>query len=394
MKILLVNDAATPGGGAELLTIALRDELRLRGHDARLFASSAPYGGGASHADYTCAGSIGALRTARRVANMSAYRRLRPVLREFRPDVVHVRMFLTQLSPLILPLLQDVPALYHATWYETICPTGLKLLPDGSACIDPAGKACLRNGCLSRRAWPGLMWQLALVRRWRGVFDRIIANSEALARELTAGGLSPVEVIHNGVPVQAERAPLRSPPTISFAGRLSREKGADVLLQAFSKVRLAVPDARLLIAGDGNGRADLLRLVDQLTLRPAVTMLGHLSRAELERELSCAWVHAVPSRPPETFGLAAAEAMMRGTAVVASDVGGLPEVVQHDRTGVLVVHGDPDALAAALQRVLTDRSLAEQMGAAGRRRALAHFSQPAFVDKCVEVYAGLCGVRA
>src|SRR5438552_4677567 len=133
MRILLVNDAATPSGGAELLSIALRDELRARHHDARLFASSARYGPGESQADYSCFGTISSLRTLNRVANISAYRRLRSVLEEFRPEVVHVRMFLTQLSPLILPLLRDVPSVYHATWYETICPTGLKILPNGSA---------------------------------------------------------------------------------------------------------------------------------------------------------------------------------------------------------------------------------------------------------------------
>lgn len=394
MKILLVNDAATPGGGAELLTIALRAELRRRGHDARLFASSAQYGSGRSHADYTCVGSTGPLRTMRRVANVSAYRVLRSVLREFRPDVVHVRMFLSQLSPLILPLLRDVPSLYHATWYEGICPTGLKLLPDGSACTEPAGKVCLGKGCVSRQAWAPLMGQLALVRRWRGVFDRIIANSETVARTLTAGGLSPVHVIHNGVPLRAERNALMSPPTISFAGRLSREKGVDVLLRAFSNVRQTIPDARLVIAGDGYMRSEVLDSVRQLALGSSVKLTGHLEQDDLEREVSRAWAHVVPSRPPETFGLSAAEAMMRGTAVIASDVGGLPEVVEHNRTGVLVPHGDPEALATALRRILSDKALAEQMGADGRRRALSHFSQSAFVDRCVEVYTGLCGSPA
>lgn len=389
-----MNDAATPGGGAELLTIALRDELRARGHDARLFASAAPYGPGASRADYSCFGTVSSWRTVNRVANLSAYQRLRSALAEFRPDVVHVRMFLTQLSPLILPLLREVPSVYHATWYETICPTGLKLLPDGSACTEPAGRACRRNGCLSRRAWPLLMLQLALYRRWRDAFDRIVANSEALARTLRAHGIAPVEVIWNGVPVRPERSPLQSPPTVVFAGRLSREKGVDVLLRAFVRVRQAVPETRLLIAGDGNTSAELLRLVAELDLESHVTMLGHLDHTELERRLSPAWVQVVPSRPPETFGLAAAEAMMRGTAVVASEVGGLAEIVEDERTGLLVPAGDAEALAVALLRLLKDRTLAEDMGKAGRRRALAHLSQSVFVDKVVAVYSSLCRSRA
>lgn len=394
MRILLVNDAGTPGGGAELLTIALRAELRRRGHDARLFASTAAYGPAPSLADYSCFGTVSSLRTVNRVVNVSAYWRLRRTLAEFRPDVVHVRMFMTQLSPLILPLLREVPTVYHATWYETICPTGLKLLPNGSACAEPAGGACRRNGCLSRRAWPLLMLQLALFRRWRDAFDRIVANSEAVARMLTAYGIMPVDVIWNGVPLRPARPPLASPPTVAFAGRLSREKGVDVLLRAFARVRETVPDARLTIAGDGNQRAELHRLIAELALAPHVAMLGHLSQAEVDRQMASAWVQAVPSRPPETFGLTAAEAMMRGTAVVASDVGGLPELVEHTRTGLLVPSGDAESLAVALRRILQDRALAEEMGRAGRQRALAHLSESVFVDKFVDVYASLCGSSA
>lgn len=394
MKILLVNDAATTGGGAELLTIAIRDELRERGHDARLFASTVAYGPGPILADYSCYGTVSMWRTVNRVANVAANIRLRAALDEFDPDVVHVRMFLTQLSPLILPLLRNVPTVYHATWYETICPTGLKVLPTGAVCREPAGWACRRNRCISRRAWPLLMTQLALYRHWRHVFDRVIVNSEAGAAMLRAYGVHPVEVIENGVPLRPPRPPLEWPPTIGFAGRLSREKGVDVLLRAFAHVRMVLPDARLLIAGDGNERAAIERLIAELDLGSRVSMLGHLDQVGVERSLAPAWVHAAPSRPPETFGLTAAEAMMRGTAVVASDVGGLPALVEDQRTGLLVPSDDVPALAHALLRLLNDRALAEEMGQAGRERALASFSQSTFVDKLIALYSSLSGSAA
>jgi len=110
MKILLLNDAATPGGGAEIMTIALREELRNCGHDARIFASSVQYGSQESVADYSCFGTTSNLRSINRVYNLSAYSKLKRVLKEFKPDVVHVRMFFTQLSPSILPLLYSVPS--------------------------------------------------------------------------------------------------------------------------------------------------------------------------------------------------------------------------------------------------------------------------------------------
>ncbi|HET6616955.1 MAG TPA: glycosyltransferase family 4 protein, partial [Gemmatimonadota bacterium] len=143
MKILILNDMAAKVGGAETMTLDLRDELRRRGHDARVFASDALNQGEPSPADYSCFGTTGELRTLNRVANPRAWLSLRSAMADFRPDVVHVRMFMTQLSPLVLPLLEDVPSLYHAAWFETICPIGTRLLPDDSICEFEAGKVCL-----------------------------------------------------------------------------------------------------------------------------------------------------------------------------------------------------------------------------------------------------------
>src|ERR1700679_3026124 len=112
MRILLVSDYATPTGGAELMVLMLRDALRLRGHDARLLASSARPLGIPSQADYECFGMTSRLRGLTQVANPSAYLSLHRILQNFKPDIVHVRLFLSQLSPLILPLLENVPAIF------------------------------------------------------------------------------------------------------------------------------------------------------------------------------------------------------------------------------------------------------------------------------------------
>jgi glycosyltransferase involved in cell wall biosynthesis len=343
-----------------------------------------------SFADYECFGTTSRFRTLLQTANPWAFWQLRRVLVEFQPDVIHVRIFLTQLSPLILPLLRDVPSLYHVVWYRPICPLGTKMLPDGTACQVPAGAVCYRNHCLPLRDWLPLMLQMKLWRRWRDAFNLIVANSEAVRRRLIAEGIEPVEVVWNGVPIQPSRPPLSSPPTVAFAGRLVREKGVDVLLRAFAKAIIQMPEARLLLAGDGPERGHLERLVADLKLADNIAMLGHLPRQEVERHFAQAWVQAVPSRWEEPFANAALEAMMRGTAVVASDSGGMVEMVRDGQTGLLAPPGDVDALAKALLLLLQDREVAERMGKAGREVALAHFSQAACVDKFIYLYQALC----
>lgn len=389
MRILIVNDYGVLSGGAERVTVDLRDGLRARGHDARLLASTARPLPLPNPADYTCFGHDGAPRRLLQVANPTAVSRLRRVLAEFRPDVVHVRMFLNQLSPLILPLLTGVPALLHIGNYQTICPLNTRVLPDGSACRHRAGVACYRQGCVSGLGLARTAVQLGLFRRHGRVFRRIVANSHALARTLRENDVDVGAVIWNGTRALPARPPLRGPPTMAFAGRLVAKKGVDVLLRATAMVVRQLPAARLLIIGDGEERPRLERLLAECALRDHVTMAGHVPRPELDQRLGTAWVQVLPSRYPEPFANAAIEAMMRGTAVVGTATGGTPEVVRDGVTGFLVPPDDAEALADALLRVLADRNAAERLGAAGRQAALAELTVDQMIGRFEQMYAEL-----
>lgn len=394
MKILIVNDYGVPAGGAERVSLILRDGLRERGHDARLFASGARPVAAENPADNICFGTESGLRRVLQVANPSAVVRLHGVLRAFRPDVVHVRMFLTQLSPFILPLLRGVPALLHVGNYQTVCPLNTKRLPDGRPCHERAGLPCLRAGCVSVAGLARTRVQLGLWRRWREVFPVIVANSDALAVRLRAEGVPVSAVIHNGTPPREPRPPLERPPVVAYAGRLVGKKGVDVLLDAMARLRERVPDCRLIIAGDGPDRSAIEERVAGLGLQDRCVLTGYLNEEEMERCLAAAWVHAVPSRYDEPFPNTAIEAMMRGTAVVASAVGGCPEIVRHGVTGLLVPPGDPGALADALETILSDRELAARMGEAARSAAVRDFGTDRMLDAFEATYHSLLGSTA
>lgn len=389
MKILLVNDVGAPHGGAEKLTYALQTGLRNQGHEARVFASSAPSESGPNQADYSCFGTVSSLRTLNRVVNLSAHRQLGHALRSFSPDIVHLRMFLSQLSPVILPLLKNVPTLYHATWYETICPLGLKLLPDNTVCNHNAGVACYKYRCLPRRDWVPLMLQMKLWKRWRPAIDLVVANSHYVQKQLAEGGIESAEVVWNGVPEVKQRPPLSGPPTITYAGRLVAEKGVDVLIHAFSEIVDRLPQARLLIAGAGPERDALVELIKYLGLDQRASILGQLNSSEMEAAFSGGWVHAVPSVCAESFGLSAAEAMMRGTAVVGSRTGGLMEIISESDTGLLVVPGDTASLRDGLLHILEDRNRAERMGRQARHRARQLMTQKRWISRFLDIYSNL-----
>lgn len=389
MKILLINDYGVPVGGAETMLLALRDGLRERGHTVRFFASNARPVDLPNQADAQCFGTNSRWQTLTMAANPSAYLNLRRALEAFQPDIVHVKMFQWQLSPLIIPLLREIPSIYNIATYKPICPLGTKLLPDGSPCRVRAGTICLSNHCLSPQAWAPMLFELKLWRLWRSAFDVFMVETDALKSTLLAEDIQPVEIVLPGVPFRALRPALANPPTISFAGRLVAVKGIAVLIRAFERVAQRISDARLIIAGEGEERARLEKLTRDLGLEYRVQMLGHLSNEPMEKIFDAAWVQVVPSLWAEPFGFVAAEAMMRGTAVIASDAGGLRDIVRDGETGRLVPPGNVDALANALVDILQDRACAERWGRAGREIALRRYGVAACVNQMERIYESL-----
>jgi len=278
-----------------------------------------------------------------------------------------------------------MPSLLHVVSYDLLCPLATKTLPSGAPCRERAGVACRQRGCVP---WLGVA-RLS-VQRWLtdlSVFARVIGVSRWVADRLHAEGVRVDEVVPNGIPTRPRRPPLGERPSIGFAGRLVKKKGVDVLLAATAELLRRVPSVRLVVVGDGPERALLEALAASLRIDHAVEFVGHVDRATAEQILDVCWLQAVPSVWEEPFGLVAAEAMMRGTAVVASGSGGLTEQVVDGETGYLVPPGDASALAHALERVVVDRDLAERLGDAGRRRALAELTEDRYVDRILAIYA-------
>jgi glycosyltransferase involved in cell wall biosynthesis len=207
-----------------------------------------------------------------------------------------------------------------------------------------------------------------------------IAISAGLARYLaeTEGfDAASFEIVHYGIAAGPEPPPPPQAPRLLCVGRLVPVKGHAVLLRALAEARAVVPGLELELAGDGPLRGELEALARSLGLDGAVTFAGRVSPVAPAYERALAVV--VPSLG-EGFGMVALEAAERGRAVIASDVGGLPEIVDRDRTGLLVPPGDAAALAAAMAELAADPERAAALGRAARARALAEFS----LDRCAD----------
>jgi len=240
---------------------------------------------------------------------------------------------------------------------------------------------------------PALRWTL----RHAGALTAITEDCRQHA--LRAGApAEKIRLVFNGTDLRRfspgdNGADPRFGPNMIFACRqLFPRKGIRFLLEAAAQLKPRFPDLKIVLAGDGFERPELVRLSQQLGIESDVTFLGWVPNADLPQYYRAAALSVIPSLE-EGFGIPAAEAMGCEVAVVASDAGGLPEVVEHGVTGLVVPRGDAGALAQAIGSLLGDPERRRQMGAAGRARALRLFDWDRTAAQFEELYREL-GAKA
>jgi glycosyltransferase involved in cell wall biosynthesis len=234
-----------------------------------------------------------------------------------------------------------------------------------------------------------------LVIRWA---DRVIVNAEALRPRGAAGARTEVvpsgvdtDVFHPRPTLRAEiRARIGVPagyPVIGTVGRLEARKGTDVLLEATAHLsKKGLPGPRVLVVGDGPLRGELPTLAARLGIADRLHMLG--DRSDVSEVLAALDVFVLPSRT-EGMSNALLEAMATALPVVATAVGGNPEVVAAETTGVLVPPDDSMAMAVAVMRLLADPDAAARLGAAARAQVEKRYGARAMVRRLEAVYAAV-----
>lgn len=185
-----------------------------------------------------------------------------------------------------------------------------------------------------------------------------------------------------------KRLGIKTKHVIGVVARLRSEKGHSFLFHAMKLLLRSAPNTTLLVIGDGPDKSALQSLAMELRIADNIVWLGAKSQDEIFRLYGLMDVVAVPSEF-EGFGLSAAEAMAAGLPVVASDVDGLREVVEHDKTGLLVAYGDIDKMSSSLLKLLSDKRKANSMGRNGKLRVARLFPISKFHETIMGAYAQL-----
>ncbi len=228
-----------------------------------------------------------------------------------------------------------------------------------------------------------------LLKQTLGTVSQVVAVSDYMRQKLL--GVASIEhkarTIHNGLNLPAKAAaPLEfTSPQLLCVGRLTENKGFDVALRSLPAILAGFPDARIVIAGDGPERPALAQLAQDLGVDEHVSFTGWVDPDEIQAFINESTIVIVPSRWEETFSLVAVQAMQLARPVVASAIGGIPEVLHHGEHGLLVEPDRPDLVAGAVLQVLGDDELAVRLGQQGLQRAHHAFSW----DRCQAAYESL-----
>lgn len=397
MRILFVSDYSGAHSGAEAVVAADRELLRDCGHAVETLA------GGSRES----LGSFGS-----RWFSVRHYAAALRLIERFKPDLLHAHSFSRMLSPSPLAAAKrcGIPTLVTFHDAHLCCgKTWAVRKTDGAPC--PGFSLACTWRC--RGAHEGAVWlpyylvksaKIALhrsaVRRWA---DHIVCPSAALAglvrRSFRFGDRPTVSVlplwIADRCPPPGASASGAGPVRFLFAGRLAADKGLDVALDALALLFKGHAAAAVLdVAGDGPLRGACEARARHLgMMAPAVVFHGRLDRARLDELYAACHAVLVPSVCFDNFPLVAIEAMMHSRPILASRIGGLPELVQDGVTGRLFAPGDSAALAAGMARVLAEPDAAAVMGRAGRAAFARRFTRDRHVAELEELYQAVAGAR-
>lgn len=399
MRILLVGNHWTQGpGGAETVLVLTADLLRAAGHEVVPFAVAEDRTLPTPVRDRLPAAAGAGSRTRFGEAwagtwSPRSYRALAAVVDEVRPDVAHVHHVFERLTVSVLDALRrrGVPTVMTLHDYKPVCPN-FRLFTDGAPCtrcLSGRYANVVRHRCLEGSRWRSVAAAAdAYASRARGLYgrvDRFLAPSAFLRDRVVEGGLPAgrVDVVAN--PVVAAPAPRErrdEPPVVVYASRLVAEKGVGTLLDAAARLPLGT---RVRMIGSGRTEREIRARVAAEGL--PVDVLGPLPPEEVAAHLRAAAVAVLPALWWENCPMAVLEPAASGVPVVASAVGGIPELVGDGRTGLLVPPGDAGALAGALTRLVEAPGTAARMGAAAWSRVRERHDPGRHVEVLLRTYA-------
>ena len=381
MKILQITNLHRWRGGADVMAERTAAILSDWGHEVRLLTR-----------DSRCLGARAwgkARAFAMGIYSPSGRALVRAALHDHRPDVVHVHEVYPLFSPWVLRDCRQagVPLVMTCHDYRLTCPVATHLCGSTlcDACTGGHEYHCLLRNCrhnlLESLAYASRAYVARRLKLFSQHINMYIVPTAFVRNRLEASGIvsERIVTIANAIPLPHSSSPPRKEGYALYVGRMSSEKGVPILLEATRRAGI-----NLKLVGDYSALPELTRNAPR-----SATFLGQVQGEELARLYQEACFLIFPSIWHETFGLVAAEAMSYGTPVVASNIGGIPEVV--GAGGLLCRPGDAQDLAEKMTLLWRDADLCRRLGEAARRKATSEYAPETYYEALMTVYERVIG---
>lgn len=377
MKFLIIHNPYSNRGGEESVVEAQASILRGHGHSVIVYER--PY-------DQIKGWRFGRLSSLfSSLYNRRSVCEIRRIAKSEKPDFALIHNLFPVVSPAILPVLKKcgVRSIMSLHNFRLVCPTGL-FFRAGSVC-ELCGTSKLREwNCTLHQCQGSALGSFAYALRsfWarkKGYYtkniDLFCALSEFQRAKMAQFRIDAqrVAVLPNPVEIPNTKAPVERGEFVGFVGRLTVEKGAELLFQ----VARMMPTVKFKVAGD------VIASTEHIPQN--VELLGFLDREALENFYFTARIVISTSICRETFGLVVAEAMVRGAAVIVPQIAAMPELVDHGQAGIVYPAGDAKELCRAIETLLNDQSVFESLTSCAAIHIKEHYSNEIYYDRLIDL---------
>lgn len=402
MKILLVNKFHFLKGGSEKYYFELAKLLKNNGHEVAFFSMKDEKNIKTGDKEYFVKpidlNNGSKLKALNIIYSKENKKKMIEALKDFKPNIVHLNNFQRQLSASIINPIKkrNIPIVYTAHDMNAICPASA-MLYNGQICedcINNGYKSCIQKNCIKNSKLKSVLGVLET--KYYKIFnvykkiDCIISPSEFIKKQLIKGKLKykEIKVLHNFVTESKVSGELDE-GFVFYFGRLSIEKGILNVVKAIKNIE----KGKLLIAGDGPERKNIIKFINDNNLNDRIKLLGYLNQEKIRDYIRKAKFIVVPSIWYENCPYSILETMEIGKPIIGSNIGGIPELIEDSKNGFLYEYTDINDLTNKMKLLFEDEELVRKQSEMSKNIFKEKYSEEKYYDELMSVYKKLLGEK-